>query len=158
MPTAAPVIDKGSKRPTARSRELRNSATDAEKLLWTRLSARRIAGVRFNRQFPIGLFICDFVSRGRKLIIEVDGGQHDWEAAADAARSTYLESRGYRVIRFWNNEVLGNIEGVVTEIERVVKDIPSPSPSRKREGNAPEQAKSPSLPSRLREGSGEGLS
>src|SRR3546814_1325918 len=87
----------------------------------------------FNRQFPIGPSICDFVSRTAKLIIEVDGGQHAVDVAKDEARTAYLEARGYRVIRFWNNDVLERIEGIVTEIERVLADMPSPNPSRKRE-------------------------
>ena len=128
-------MDKGYKRPTARSRELRLNATQAERRLWTQLSARKVAGVRFNRQFPIGPFICDFVSRSAKLVIEVDGGHHAVDVAKDEARSAYLKARGYRVIRFWNNDVLERIEGVVAEIERVLSDMPSPDPSRKREGD-----------------------
>ncbi len=129
-------MDKGYDRPTARSRELRANATDAERRLWQALSARKVAGVRFNRQFPIGPFICDFVSRSAKLIVEVDGGQHVATSAEDARRTRYLEAQGYRVIRFWNNDVFERLEGVVGEIERVLVDMPSPSPSRKREGNA----------------------
>jgi very-short-patch-repair endonuclease len=115
---------------------LRANATDAERLLWVHLSARKVAGVRFNRQVPIGTFICDFVSRSAKLVVEVDGGQHDSNASADEARTRYLEARGFRVIRFWNNEVLQQIEGVVAEIERALADIPSPDPSREREGSS----------------------
>ncbi|KTE20284.1 hypothetical protein ATE67_11990 [Sphingopyxis sp. H050] len=129
-------MDKGYKRPTARSRELRLNATAAERALWAQLSARKISGVRFNRQFPIGPFICDFVSRTAKLVIEVDGGQHSVDVAKDEARTAYLQARGYRVIRFWNNDVLERIEGVVMEIERVLADMPSPNPSHKWEGNA----------------------
>ena len=121
-------MDKGYKRPTARSRELRLNATDAERKLWAHLSARKIAGVRFNRQFPIGPFICDFVSRTAKLVIEVDGGQHAVDVAKDEARTAYLEARGYRVIRFWNNDVMERIEGVVNEIERVLETCPPPTP------------------------------
>ena len=129
-------MDKGYKRPTARSRELRLNATEAERKLWTQLSARKIAGVRFNRQFPIGPFICDFVSRSAKLVIEVDGGQHAVDVEKDQARTAYLEAQGFRVIRFWNNDVLDRIEGVVGEIEGVLADMPSPNPSRKREGDS----------------------
>ena len=129
------MLDKGYKRPTARTRELRAAMTDAERKLWSCLSARKVAGTRFNTQFPIGPFIGDFVSRGAKLVIEVDGGQHASAEGDDSARTRYIEAHGYRVIRFWNNDVLGNIEGVVAEIERVLRDRPSPSPSRKREGS-----------------------
>ncbi|WP_425292391.1 endonuclease domain-containing protein [Allosphingosinicella indica] len=130
------MLDKGYKRPTARSRELRANATEAERLLWRHLSARRIEGVRFNRQFPIGPFICDFVSRSARLIIEVDGGQHAERSEEDARRAAYLRSQGYRVIRFWNNDVLANIDGVVVRIAEILTDRPSPSPSREREGSA----------------------
>jgi len=119
-----------------RSRELRLNATDAERKLWAQLSARKIAGVRFNRQFPVGPFICDFVSRTAKLVIEVDGGQHAVDVEKDKARTAYLEAQGFRVIRFWNNDVLDRIEGLVSEIERSLADMPSPSPSREREGDS----------------------
>ncbi|MGN7930449.1 endonuclease domain-containing protein [Sphingopyxis sp. 22461] len=121
-------MDKGYKRPTMRSRELRLNATDAERKLWAQLSARKIAGVRFNRQFPIGPFICDFVSRSVKLVIEVDGGQHAVDVEKDQARTAYLEAQGYRVIRFWNNDVLDRIEGVVSEIEADLETCPPPTP------------------------------
>jgi len=121
-------LDKGYKRPTARSRELRLNATPAERVLWAQLSARKIAGVRFNRQFPIGPFICDFVSRSAKLIIEVDGGQHAVDVEKDQSRTTYLEAQGYRVIRFWNNDVLERIDGVVSEIDVALETWPPPTP------------------------------
>ncbi|MGE3746493.1 MAG: endonuclease domain-containing protein [Sphingomonadaceae bacterium] len=129
-------MDKGYSRPTIRARELRNNATDAERLLWHHLNARKTTGVRFNRQVPIGPFICDFVSRGLKLVIEVDGGQHDWNSEQDRQRTDFLEARGYKLIRFWNNDVTERIEGVVQEIERVIADMPSPNPSREREGSS----------------------
>ncbi|HEX4693363.1 endonuclease domain-containing protein [Sphingomonas sp.] len=94
----------------------------------------RSGGVRFNRQVRIKPFICDFVARGPKLIIEVDGGQHA-DSEADKGRTRLLEAAGYRVLRFWNNDVLINLAGVVAEIERVLAEPPSPDPSRKREGN-----------------------
>ncbi|WP_066658770.1 MULTISPECIES: endonuclease domain-containing protein [unclassified Sphingomonas] len=124
--------DKGSTRDTPRARALRNNPTQAEKHLWEALSARKTAGARFNRQVQIGPYFCDFVARSLKLVIEVDGGQHG--DASDEARTGFLEARGYRVIRFWNNDVLSNLDGVVSEIERVLADRPSPNPSRKREG------------------------
>ena len=131
------------------------SLTDAEQRLWEALSARGVAGVRFNRQVPIKPYICDFVARTPKLIIEVDGGQHA-DSANDAQRTRYLESKGYRVLRFWNNEVLGNLEGVVAEIERVLAARPSPSPSRKRKGSAGGALSAPSLPFREAGGVGGG--
>ncbi|GBH30507.1 endonuclease domain-containing protein [Sphingobium xenophagum] len=126
-------MDKGYARPTARARALRNNATDAERVLWQAISARKVSGIRFNRQVPVGPFICDFVARSIGLVIEVDGGQH--EDAVDAERTRYIEAQGFRVIRFWNNDVLGNLDGVIEDIMRVVADMPSPNPSRKREGS-----------------------
>ncbi|HOA49616.1 MAG TPA: endonuclease domain-containing protein [Novosphingobium sp.] len=127
--------DKGYSRPTARSRELRRNATEAERKLWPHLSARRLRGVRFNRQFPIGQYICDFVSRETKLVIELDGGQHAFSTDYDERRSRFLEERGYKVLRFWNNEVLDNLDGVLTVIGQVLDNRPSPNPSRRREGS-----------------------
>ena len=116
--------------PTERSRELRNNPTKAEQVLWGILRNRQLSGVRFNRQVPIGPYICDFVARGAKLVIEVDGGQHALETARDEARTHLLNTHGFRVIRFWNNDVLENIESVVVVIERELRDRPYPSPSR----------------------------
>jgi very-short-patch-repair endonuclease len=130
------MSDKGYDRPTARSRDLRASMTLPEQRLWGCLSARKVGGVRFNRQFPIGPFVCDFVSRGARLVIEVDGDSHGHSERADAARTRYIEDMGYRVIRFWNDDVMERLEGVILEIERVLADRPSPSPSRKQEGSA----------------------
>ena len=142
-----------------RIRALRTNPTRAESALWQHLAARRTSGVRFNRQVPIGPFICDFVSRGARLLIEVDGGQHDWHSDDDARRTRFIEQQGYRVIRFWNNDVLERMEGVVAEIGRVLAERPSPNPSRKRKGDSVTLAANAApllLPSRLREGSGEG--
>ena len=122
--------------PTQRSRELRTNATESEKRLWAVLRNRRLAGVRFNRQVPIGPYICDFVARSAMLVIEVDGGQHVADAGRDLARTRFLTTHGYRVIRFWNNEVLENIEGVVTVISQVLADMPSPYPSRNAGGES----------------------
>jgi very-short-patch-repair endonuclease len=127
--------DKAYSRPTLRSRELRHNATEPERRLWTALSARKVAGVRFNRQFPIGQFICDFVSRSQKLVVEVDGETHVGREMQDLARSRFFEAQGYKVIRFTNLEVMTNLEGVVKAIELELTHRPSPNPSRKREGS-----------------------
>ena len=127
-------MDGGYKRPTARSRELRRNSTEPEKRLWSAISARKIGGVRFNRQFPVGPYICDFASRGEKLIIEVDGDTHAHALEYDRDRSAFLEAQGYRVLRFWNNEVMENLEDVVKRIELELAHRPSPNPSRMREG------------------------
>ncbi|MEG3122742.1 endonuclease domain-containing protein [Sphingomonas sp. GB1N7] len=111
-----------------RARELRANPTEAEIRLWRAISARKVSGVRFNRQVPIGPFICDFVSRSAGLIIEVDGGQHAATTEQNAARTRYLENEGYRVIRFWNDDVTKNLEGVIAEIERILTVTPSPNP------------------------------
>ncbi|MGR6328164.1 endonuclease domain-containing protein [Sphingomonas sp. XXL09] len=84
---------------------------------------------------PIGPFICDFVARSAKLVIEVDGGQHAWQERRDADRTRYLEGLGFTVLRFWNNDVLERTEGVVQAIETALSQLPSPSPSREREGS-----------------------
>jgi very-short-patch-repair endonuclease len=127
-------LDKGYTRPTARSRELRLNATEPEKRMWTALSGRKVAGVRFNRQFPVGPYICDFVARGAGLVIEIDGETHAHSEEYDATRTRFLQVQGYAVLRFWNNDVMTNLEGVVALIEAALIDRPSPDPSRKREG------------------------
>ncbi|MDE2329699.1 MAG: endonuclease domain-containing protein [Bradyrhizobium sp.] len=98
------------------ARRLRGDQTDAETVLWNRIRNRQIDGHKFVRQMPIANYICDFVCRERRLIIEVDGGQHN-ESAADAVRDRRLSEAGYRVLRFWNNDVLGNINGVLEVIQ-----------------------------------------
>ena len=83
---------------------------------------------------PIGPFICDFAARTARLIVELDGGQHADAAAQDERRRRFLVDHGYRVLRFWNNDVLENIDGVLGVIEDALKNSPSPPPSREREG------------------------
>jgi len=107
---------RGPDRKTVRvERKLRGAQTDAERKLWFALRDRRLGGFKFIRQEAIGPFIADFVCRERKLIIEVDGGQHA-ESQRDAVRDAYLAREGYRVMRFWNNDVLTNREGVLLTI------------------------------------------
>ena len=102
-----------------RAREHRKIATDAEKRLWRALR-EKLPQAKFRRQSIVGRYYPDFLSFRHKLIVEVDGGQHSEEL--DAARTRYLEARGYRVIRFWNHEVLGNTDGVVDAIARAMKE------------------------------------
>jgi very-short-patch-repair endonuclease len=90
--------------------------TDAELRLWLRLRGEQVDGYRFRRQVPIGPYVVDFVCRKASLVIEVDGGQHAGEEARDAERTARLESRGYRVIRFWNADVLQEPDGVLATI------------------------------------------
>ena len=98
------------------ARQLRVNQTDAEKVLWNRIRNRQIDGHKFVRQQPISGYICDFVCREKQLVIEVDGGQHN-ESTADVIRDRHLMEEGYKVIRFWNNDVLGNLEGVLLAIQ-----------------------------------------
>ena len=109
--------------PSTRARELRSNPTDAERRLWTQLRQRQLGGFRFRRQQPIGTYVVDFFCSEAALIIEIDGGQHD-ASERDAARTRWLEARGYRVLRFWNNEVLANIEGVLLTIRRALTHPP----------------------------------
>jgi very-short-patch-repair endonuclease len=102
------------------ARGLRRRATDAERLLWRHLRNRQIAGVEFRRQKPNGPFIVDFVAMEHRLVVEIDGGQHARMTAADRLRSVTLENAGYRVIRFWNNDVLQNIDGVLERIREAL--------------------------------------
>ena len=99
-----------------RARSLRKSTTDAERKLWSVLRRHQIDGHRFRRQHPIGVYVVDFVCLAEKLVIEVDGGQHAESVSKDDARTAWLGSRGYRVLRFWNNDVLGNTAGVAEDI------------------------------------------
>ena len=115
-----------------RARVLRNSSTDAERRLW-RLLREGFGEHHFRRQVPIRHFITDFASHRARLVIEVDGGQHEIEK--DAARTALIEEEGYRVLRFWNNEVLGNPDGVWKVIDAVLRGLhPPPTPPPPGEG------------------------
>ncbi len=100
------------------ARELRKNMTPQEKKLWNFLRKRAINNYRFRRQYPIGKYIVDFVCRHKKLVIEIDGGQHntDNNIIYDNERTNFLETEGYKVLRFWNNDIDNNIEGVYEEI------------------------------------------
>jgi len=109
---------------TARARNLRLNSTKAEARLWYRLRSRALNGHKFVRQEPIGPYIVDFVCREQRLVIEVDGGQHATDKR-DAVRDQWLADHRYRVMRFWNNEILGNIDGV---LEIIAAALPAESP------------------------------
>ena len=109
----------------ARARQLRRNLTDAEKQLWRRLRQQQISSCKFRRQQPIGRYIADFVCFEKKLIVEVDGGQHADHASADSRRTIWLEGQGFRVLRFWNHDVLRNLDGVVEAIQQTL-DTPTP--------------------------------
>ena len=102
------------KRLTGVARILRRNMTDAEKRLWSHLRNRQLQDAKFRRQAPIGGYIADFLCAEAKLIVEADGGQHT--PASDAERTAFLEAQGYRVIRFWNNDILENTQGVLAQI------------------------------------------
>jgi very-short-patch-repair endonuclease len=100
---------------TSKTRELRQNATDAEMKLWFAVRDRRLAGFKFVRQKSIGPYVVDLLCRNRNLIVEVDGGQHA-ESGSDQVRDAYLASEGYRILRFWNSDVLSNLDGVLQTI------------------------------------------
>jgi very-short-patch-repair endonuclease len=112
------------------ARSMRANPTDAERVLWQRLRKQTaMADAHFRRQVQLGRFIADFVSHRFKLIIEVDGGQHFERAASDAVRTKFFEGQGYRVLRYWNSEVLSNIDGVLEDVQRSIALTPTPDPS-----------------------------
>jgi len=105
-----------------RARELRKRLTDAEKKLWSHIRLRQITGHKFRRQQLIGKYIVDFACFEKKLVVEVDGGQHSLQSSSDKERTAWLESQGYKVLRFWNNEVLKEIEVVLDVIARALEE------------------------------------
>jgi very-short-patch-repair endonuclease len=111
-----------------KARVLRRAMTDAELRMWYHLRAGRFLGLKFRRQVPLGNYIVDFICPSALLIVELDGGQHAERIAQDEERSRWLQGQGYRVIRFWNSDVLGNLEGVLQEIEANCRPSPRPSP------------------------------
>jgi very-short-patch-repair endonuclease len=117
---------------TRPARRLRSNQTDAERVLWFRLRDRRLAGLKFKRQVPIERFIVDFFCADAKLIVELDGGQHDQNKESDGNRTRILEAMGYLVVRFWNNDVMRNTDGVLEEILSTINqhrsEPPHPTP------------------------------
>jgi very-short-patch-repair endonuclease len=107
-------------KPIERARELRRNQTEAEKRIWEKIRNKHL-GVTFRRQVPMGPYIADFLCRDLKLVVEIDGGQHA-ESKKDEARTKYLQGLGFHVVRFWNDEVLSNIEGVVMTLVQTMDD------------------------------------
>lgn len=108
---------------------MRRQPTDAERLLWFHLRDRRLGGYKFRRQQIFGGFIADFACVEARLVVEADGGQHRDQVAEDAARSAWFDGEGYRVLRFWNHEILQGIEAVLAAIlEALQERAPSPQP------------------------------
>jgi very-short-patch-repair endonuclease len=121
------------KQPSDRAREhakaLRREMTEAEKKIWYRPRSRQTEGYRFRRQVPLGRFIADFVCHEAKLIVEVDGGQREPLSEQEMQRTRFLEGQGYRILRFWNNEVLHNPDAVQAVIARDLRHVTPTQPS-----------------------------
>ncbi len=122
-----------------RARRLRRNMTDSENRMWYYLRNRRLGGYKFVREYVIGKYIADFVCREKKLILEIDGGQHMEAIEYDLRVTKYLESRGYRVLRIWNHDVFKNMQGVMDSVLNLLESvltpttlIPNPSPSREK--------------------------
>jgi very-short-patch-repair endonuclease len=111
-----------------RVRRLRKNPTEAEQRLWKNLRLRQLGGFRFRRQQPLGEYIVDFVCFERRLIIEVDGGQHSEKMSYDSERDEWLKAQGFSILRFWNHQVLTEIESVKEIIYNSLKDKASPPP------------------------------
>lgn len=121
------------------ARALRKNATDCERLLWFHLRAHRLQGFKFKRQQPIGVYIVDFVCFETRCIVEADGGHHAERIDYDSRRDDWLRSQGFTVLRFWNNDILANIEGVLETIAGACRqglNAPSPQPLPRQGGGA----------------------
>ncbi|MGH7779167.1 MAG: endonuclease domain-containing protein [Candidatus Binataceae bacterium] len=105
----------------AHARRLRRDMTEAEQAIWKRLRGRRFVNLKFRRQFPIGPYIADFCCFERKLVVELDGGQHVEQQAYDVQRDEFIEARGFRVIRFWNDVVLRETDSVIEQILAILE-------------------------------------
>jgi len=115
----------------SKSRELRHDGSRAEKICWHLIRDRRNSGVKFRRQHPIGPYFADFACVSKKIVIEIDGEHHAFQVEADAHRTAAMEREGWRVIRFWANEVVQNPEGIWASIEIALsnRSPATPSPS-----------------------------
>ena len=103
--------------------------TDAERAIWSSVRNRQLGGFKFRRQRPIGSYIVDFVCVEKKIVIEIDGGQHALNTEHDDKRSEFLRNKGYRILRFWNSDVLKEKNAVLEEIILHLEESPSPRPS-----------------------------
>ncbi len=119
---------------TQRARTLRNNMTDAERFLWQQLRRKQMNGYKFRRQFPLGKYIVDFVCLEARLVIELDGGQHAEQGTYDAKRDEWLNEQGFRVLRFWNDEVFRKTDGVFELILVALEGTPPPNPLPQGEG------------------------
>ena len=119
---------------TSKARQMRKQSTDAERVLWSKLRDRRIIDFKFRRQFPTGRYIVDFVCRKHSLIIEIDGGHHADQQSYGTIRTEWLQSQGFEVLRYWDNDVLTQLDSVLESIgnaleKRGASYSPSPQPS-----------------------------
>jgi very-short-patch-repair endonuclease len=121
---------------TGLARRLRRDSTSAEARLWNKLRSRAIDSHKFVRQQPIGRYVVDFVCRERRLVIEVDGGQHA-ESHRDLVRDQWLRDHKYRILRFWNNDVMSNMDGVLATIAEALRAEAPPHPVSADGGNRP---------------------
>ena len=121
---------KGERAILTNAKSLRQNQTDAEQKLWYHLRAHRFMGLKFKRQKPLGHYIVDFICVEQKLIIELDGGQHAEQKAYDSVRDTWSRGEGFTVLRFWNNEVMRDMEGVLEQIRLTLSPDPSPASGR----------------------------
>ncbi|MBI4063665.1 MAG: endonuclease domain-containing protein [Elusimicrobia bacterium] len=112
-----------------RARQLRQNWTDAENKFWRLLRLRNIGGYKFRRQHPIGPYIVDFCCLKKRLVIELDGGQHARSIGYDRQRTEFLQARGYRVMRVWDNEALTNADGVLEKVLEILEEKPLTLPS-----------------------------
>ena len=113
----------------SRARSLRRKSTDAEIILWQHLRDSRLLGYKFRRQVPIGKYIVDFLCEDKAIIIELDGGQHMERESYDQTRTDWLEAYGFRVLRFWNNDVMGNTDAVLERLLSILqKHLPAKKP------------------------------
>lgn len=110
------------------ARGLRKNETDAERLLWSKLRAKQMFGLKFRRQQPIGPFVADFICFEIRLVIELDGGQHATDVIHDEQRDRWFAENGFHILRFWNNDIFGNLDGVLARIESAAAPSPNPSP------------------------------
>ncbi|MFM9927823.1 endonuclease domain-containing protein [Variovorax sp. H27-G14] len=144
LDTSGP-LSRSRERVRVRARSLRETPTDAEALLWFHLRDRRLADHKFRRQRPIGLYFADFACIDAKLIVELDGGQHVDAAEYDENRTRFMQAQGYRVLRFWNHEVLTQTDAVRERIlQALQEDSPHPNPLPQAGEGARQQATVPS--------------
>jgi adenine-specific DNA-methyltransferase len=138
-------LSRERERVRVRARSLRETSTDAEALLWFHLRDRRLANHKFRRQRPIGSYFADFACVEARLVVELDGGQHAQAAAYDEDRTRFMQSQGYRVLRFWNDEVLTRTKAVRERIlQALQEDNPHPHPLPQAGEGARQKAAAPS--------------